>query len=145
MNELMRHYPDVAAEKLRKYQGREHYPECKVPALNCMIGDVLQFSPVSPVAICEALREAGRQRHPRFWYEFDAASFDARVAVIALDASTFVPFDPRTLDEYRAIPDATKTYYRVHAQDERLFVFEGIPHVLYRGTLDVRAAVLLEV
>jgi hypothetical protein len=79
------------------------------------------------------------------WYEFDAASLDTRAAVIALDASTFIPFDPRTLDEYRAIPDATKTYYRAHAHDERLFVFEGIPHVLYRGTLDVRAAVLLEV
>ena len=72
-----------------------------MPALNYRHGDVLQFSPVSPVAISETLREAGRQRHPFFWYEFDAAAFDARITSIALDAKTVVPFDPLKLDKLR--------------------------------------------
>jgi anaerobic selenocysteine-containing dehydrogenase len=48
-----------------------------------------------------------------------------------------VPFEPQSLHRYAEVPDAVRRYYASVEPGSDLALFLGIPHVLYRGRIDL--------
>ena len=110
---------------------------------------LLRFSAVDPKEIKQALIEAGRD--PDFslhCYRIDPASIDPKNAIVYLfahadgkdemGAENFVPYDPNEMAGFSVMPQATKDYYKeAIAKGERPLRYYRIPHILYKGILDI--------
>ena len=145
LNELKTIYPEIYAKERSKYIGREEVTQQIIPKLDCLWNDVLHFSAVHPSIIKSALAEAGDQVNlKRTYYEVDPTLLDLEKTVIYLylykdknKQENWAAYDPRDLDKYSLIPQFTKDYYKkMLERNERPLLYHGIPHILYRGTLD---------
>src|SRR4051812_18823049 len=63
---------------LSKYEGREEIMERKIPLLNCLWNDVVQFLPMHPRKVFELQAEMGiiPEVPPYKFFEVDSAAFD---------------------------------------------------------------------
>jgi hypothetical protein len=131
----------------------------RIPLLDCLWNDVLHFAPVHPARTQAALTAAGFPRKQRRYFEVDPVQmgFHAGNAVIffhqrvdpdrfQLHPEDFAPFDPQALAGLGEIPAATRAYYReAQRQGRRPLVYLYVPHILYKGTLDIRGLNIVEV
>lgn len=153
LNALRSSNPDLYSKYLEKYRGREFVMQEKVFNLNCLWNDVLHFSPVHPTLVRKALADAGHKIKPRRWFVIDPerCGFTATNASIFKHSprelgdnegieSEFVPFSVNSLSEYCSIPEATIDYYQ-YCKQEGLspLLFCWIPHVLFRGDIEIAA------
>ena len=146
LNELKAAYPDVYQEEVEKYDNREFLLDYKIPPLNCRWNDALFLSPVGPEQIRAALLDLDYDFHGEF-YEIDASKIAPEKATIftfpdiafeaVLDPNNYVPYTPENLARFKALPEATKKYYKENLSDEGVLYFAYIPHILYKGSLDV--------
>lgn len=149
LNDLKERLPDVYEKEAGKYAGRGHIMQQRIPRLDCLWNDVLHFTAVHPRDVQRALAEAGR---PEPWtqacYQVDPRLLDAAKAVVYLNsgpwkgsvavASDFLPFDLEKLAEYAALPQTTREYYgRAYAEGKAPLLYVGVPHILYKGSLDI--------
>jgi hypothetical protein len=150
LNELRSIYPELYTKKMEKYEGREDIMQIYITELDCFWNDAIHLTPVHPDLVKKALIEAGRQEELSFQcYEIDPSTLEPERAVIfkstmstdndeLSQASNFVPFSSDVLKEYSEIPEISKEYYRnTLAAGSKPFLFRGIPHILYKGRLDV--------
>ena len=149
LNRLRAAYPEVAARQLAKYAGREQVLAQRVPPLDCQWSDVLMFSPVHPAALTAALEEAGHRRVPRRWFAIDATQFTPEDTAIYLPGASpaeerFVPFTPGCLAQYADVSEAQRRFYRRVAPGQPVLLFGGTPHVLYKGSVDIARARVVE-
>ncbi len=149
LNTLKEKYQDIYDEHVSKYIGREHVTQQKIPILDCLWNDVLFFCAVNPKEIKEALIEAGR--NPNFtkqYYQVDPKLIDPNNAVVWLfnhvddknkmNKENFVSYNPDEVARFSVLPPATKDYYqKIISQGERPLLYYRIPHILYKGTLDI--------
>jgi hypothetical protein len=157
LNQLRGRMPEMYAEHVAKYAGREAVMEQHIPVLDCLWNDVLHFTAVDPEIICQALREAGRVDSIHWkLYRVDPSRLDPSVAVVyrcahkkredALAPENFAPFAAETLEEYAQLPEATRVYYhRMIEKGERPLLFHRVPHILYKGTLDMAEIPVVEI
>ena len=150
LNRLKVIYPDIAATHLTKYQGRLHLLEKLIPPLHCLWNDVLMLSPVHPAALKAALEEAGHVRPARKWLAIDAALFRRDNTAIYVPGTRpaeerILPFEPQCLAQYAQVPEAQKQFYRQVEPGKPLLLFGGIPHILYKGSIDVEWVPIIEV
>ena len=147
LNQLKISNSELYKIKAAKYQGREHILERRIPILDCLWNDVLHFSPVPPAELKASLLEAGMEDKEWSFYQIDPSLFERENTVTYLhkdigrisvpDASEFVPFNANNLPELSHIPNATMQYWKdQYAKSAKPLIFLGIPHILYRGTLD---------
>lgn len=131
---------------MEKYAGeyRKTIPEKKVPPLNCTWGDVLQFSPVHPALLKEALEAEGFEPQETKFYQIDPALLSSENTTIYLynedkDApDEFTEYDPEKLKEFSKLAKETQRHYaQARAEGKRPFLFVGVPHVFLKGSLDV--------
>lgn len=141
-----KHPPIFDLESAKYYDDpRRDIPGSRIPMLECAWNEVLFFSPVHPDRIRNAYREVGLSvSMTSMWYEIPTEILAPSLTAVWLgignstDPDTYVPYDPEGLDQFRTIPQATLDYYREeHERGERPFIYFGIPHVLFRGSLDV--------
>ena len=126
-------------------ENRAGLPEKEIPPLNCTWGDVLQFSPVHPQALKDALLEAGFSPKESRFYQIDPNLLRSEDTTIYLynDRSdgkpdVFEKYDPENIEEYSKISEETKKHYADRkAEGKRPFLFVGVPHVFHKGSLDV--------
>lgn len=149
LNVLRTVHPDIAARKLEKYRGREHLLTSPIPPLGCVWNDVIMFSPVHPRDIRAALAEAGDVRPLRKWLEVGAVLFSPADTALYLPGDSpqderFESYEPGCLERYARLPEAQRRYYRAVAPGKAVMLFGAIPHVLYRGTVDLRSARVIE-
>ncbi len=145
LNVLKEKYPEVYEKEVAKYVGRERVMEQKIPILNCLWNDVLHFSPVHPAKIKQAMIEAGKDSNYEVQaYKVDSTLIDPAKAVIYLHRhrelidDDFLPFNLDKISELSEVPEFTKNYYqRSFAAGERPLIYQRVPHILYRGTLDI--------
>ncbi|MFW5748864.1 MAG: hypothetical protein ACOCYT_04540 [Chloroflexota bacterium] len=152
LNALPDSLPQIYAEQVAKYRGRPELLSLRIPYLDCQWNDVLHFSPVHPARLRDALTGAGFDWKVFDWFEVDplACGIDHTNAVIytfpahmegrdfSVSPDDFVPFSTEVLEMLNSIPKATTDYFNyVKAHDERPFLFNFVPHVLYHGTLNV--------
>jgi hypothetical protein len=151
LNTLKHLAPEAFEKHRKKYDGRESLLDRQIPPLHCRWNDVLHLSPVHPALIREAKRKLGL-----FWpakgrqvgvvcpeqlgmtsentviWPFN----DTRKVALHTTAEPFLPYDPVLLDDLSEVPDRTIRYLEEAAQtDAPTFLFVGIPHILFRGTI----------
>jgi hypothetical protein len=67
-------------------------------------------------------------------------------AAHAVDGSQWMPFQPAALAELSTFNEASRQYYRECAEEgKRPLLWGYLPHVLYRGSLDVRTLRIVEI
>ena len=120
--------------------------ERHVPILNCLWNDVLHLSPVEPRVLKQALLEAGRKDGTFHFYQIDPGTLEPKKTAVYLfrtlgkvmqpDDAEFIAFSPGQLEQWQAVPDRTKQYFKDHYDaGTRPLLFYGIPHILYKGTI----------
>ena len=156
LNQLKAIYPDLYEQHARKYEWRKEVMELRIPGLNCLWNDVLHLSPVHPAQVKAALQEVGFNVPTLRAFAIDEQELNTSLAVLykylyagqeeTEAPDNFEPFDPLTLSNHQQLPEKTKRYYaETLAEGKRPLLFVGIPHVLYRGALDVSRADILEI
>jgi hypothetical protein len=156
LNELEDVDPETWRQEREKYAGREQVLEKRVPPLNCLWNDVLHLSAVHPADIIAALGDVGLEPLRRRFFEIDPFDLDSDRTVVfvnrrasaadALDGSQWMPFQLAALTELSTFNEASRRYYRECAQGgKRPLLWGYLPHVLYRGSLDIRTLRIIEV
>ncbi|MFK7806020.1 MAG: hypothetical protein AB8G95_30605, partial [Anaerolineae bacterium] len=69
LNRLKEINPAVAEPHAKKYKGREELMRRRIPPLDCLWNDVLQFSPIHPRDIVQTFRDEGFSLPPIKWFE----------------------------------------------------------------------------
>lgn len=154
LNELRKVHPEVYEDLINKYKNREELLRQKVYPLGCLWNDVLHFSPVDPREIRKLWNENGLHLEPMRFYQVDASVLkEENTAVyihknLGLETSVeeFTTFDIKDLKKYCEVPKATKNHYRESKlQNKKPLMFFGIPHILYKGTIDVTELSIIEI
>ncbi|MDZ4710931.1 MAG: hypothetical protein SGI89_01240 [bacterium] len=149
LNTLKEIYPDIYEQRLKNYAGRESIMQHRIPVMDCLWNDVLHFSPVYPGEVKQALIEAGR--NPDFEmtsYQVDAKLLTPGNTIVFLYAhdevkdklnpKNFTAYNSDEVSKYSSMPQATKDYYKeIIGEGRQPLLFHRIPHILYKGTLDI--------
>lgn len=146
LNQMHDEMSDVRSRNLQKYKGREEILARKIPLLNCLWNDVVQFLPLHPQTVFELQRRLGiiPKIPPYKFYEIPLDTLDPEKTVVffktaAGEEHTKVQWlkdvDLAFLQE---IPPTTVEYYKtITGTGELPFNYQFIPHILHRGTVDI--------
>jgi hypothetical protein len=154
---LKTQFPEVYSEEVRKYAGREHVMENRIPIFNCLWNDVLHFACVPPIELKNALVEAGMAEAVKLsFYKIDTSILDKENCIVYLNnkrekgelmsESDFTQYDQNNLKRYSIIPQIAKDKYKeayIAGKTPLMFLF--IPHILYRGSVNVSSAEIITV
>ena len=157
LNVLKQKHPDIYEQQVSKYAGREQLLKHRIPILDCLWNDVLHFSAVNPKEIKQALIEAGGNPDIIMrYYQVDPKLIPPKNAIVYLYAHTdiedklnetnFVSYNPDEAAKYSSMPQATKDYYREMIDNGgRPLLYHRIPHILYKGTLEITDVTIVSV
>lgn len=140
--------PELYDACVRKYAGREELMLERIPGLECLLNDVLFMTAVPPLQIRELHEEAGFALPVLRWFEIDPAELESRRLHVygyrhaererKYEVDNWEPFRIELLTQLRSVPQATREHYAEAARaGRRPLAFFRIPHVLYRGSLDI--------
>jgi len=147
LNRLREVAPAVAAIACQKYEGREVLLKTRIPPLDCLWNDVLMFCPVHPRHIMQTFREEGYNLRPRRWFEVPLSRFEPACTAVffskirpygdfAMPDDAFAMLSDVDFESLTHFPDALRQHIgQARAENRRPFMFVGVPHILYRGTL----------
>jgi hypothetical protein len=144
---LMPNFLDEIYEKnIKKYEGREEILERRIPLLDRLWNDVLQFLPFDPIKVFELQVSLGlisKMPHYRF-YKIPLGQLDVqKTAVFFKTAPGEENTEVKWLEDVdfanvQDVPLATVNYYKTLIGTGVLpFNYQFIPHVLYAGTVDI--------
>ncbi|MBK6505924.1 MAG: hypothetical protein IPG02_09690 [Ignavibacteria bacterium] len=149
LNELKDIYSDIYEHHLIKYVGREQLLKHQIPILGCLWNDVLHFSAVHPGEIKKSLIEAGDKKEFKLrYFQVDPKLLKSESTIVYLYAHAdvrdklnevnFVSYAPDEAAKYSSMPQATKDYYKETIEKGgRPLLYHRIPHILYKGNLDI--------
>lgn len=146
LNALKRTYPDVYEKQAQKYTGRAHILQLRIPILDCFWNDVLHFTAVHPEDIQKALVDAGGSGILGEYYQIDPKSLGTKDTVVYLytrdthdlPEEEIIPYNPDDVATFSVMPQATKEYYAESVgKGEKPLLYHLIPHILYKGSVDV--------
>lgn len=155
LNVLKNTHPETYAKAYSKYEGRERVTEQVIPTLNCLWNDVLHFSAVLPAEIKQALVDAGMPASRELtFYQINPNLLDPQSTTIYLYAQTletakmkpenFEPYVPDELGRYASLPQITRDYYnKMFAKGARPLMYVHVPHILYKGSIDISDAPII--
>jgi hypothetical protein len=152
LNQTKTTQPELYSKYLEKYQGREEILEKRIPLLDCLWNDVVQFLPINPNSVFEAQKELGiiPEVPPYRFFEIDLATLDAdKTAVFFKTAPGEAGESVKWLKDVdlaaiQAVPKATLDYYKtLIGTGELPFNYQFIPHIIYLGTVDISAAPII--
>lgn len=150
LNRLKDIHPDIYEREAAKYKGREQVMETQVPLLNCLWNDVLFLSAVHPSELRRVAQEAGvPARFKMSAFRFELPVFDRSRLLVRFcrrrERPRYEMFDPTHFDAYRMFAKDSLEYYRERlAAGERPMLPAYVPHVLYKGTLDITGVPIVE-
>lgn len=161
LNQLRESMPEVYRAAAAKYVGRESTMKRTIPGLDCLWNDVIQLCPLHPSQIMEQRIKAGLEWTQTTWYEIDPvkAGFDSSNATIWLmlpggynDAGEllkpehFVPFSLEALGQFQSLTPEAIDAYRTSVEKKTTFLlFNRVPHVFFKGTIDITQHKVIEV
>ncbi|MSR73368.1 hypothetical protein EXS61_02080 [Candidatus Parcubacteria bacterium] len=156
LNVLKEKFPEIYKQQFSKYAGREHITKQIIPILDCLWNDVLHFSAVKPREIKQSLIEAGYPDFKMSYYEIDSKLIEPKNAIVYLynhtdnkdkmNIENFAPYNPDEVATFSTMPQATKDYYKeMINKGERPLLHHRIPHILYKGTLDINGVTMITI
>lgn len=151
LNELKELFPEIYAAEVAKYRGREQKLAHRIPMLgNCLWNDVLFLTAVHPVEFRKAYASVVHTTWKFRYFQIPIDSLDlARMTVVkqlpVSKTREYEEFDMRRMEHYATIPPETFQHWReALVQGSRPFLYLYIPHILYRGTIDVSGLPIVE-
>ena len=138
--------PELYTQQKSKYKGREEILERRIPLLDCLWNDVVQFLPVHPTKIFKLQLELGLipEMPPYKYFEIDLSQFNPENAVVYFKTA---PGEENVevrwlkdvkLEDIQEVPSATINYYKTLVGTGELpFNYQLIPHVVYMGSVDI--------
>ena len=160
LNTLKNIYPDIYANEISKYAGREYVNEQRIPLFNnALWNDVLFFTAVEPSEIYKARRDAGwPDLKPQKYFKINPNDLDQSKLGIFLFQTTANPkhythdnfsyYSYEALTKITEVPSSTKEYFKNEFEAGephiKLF-FRYIPHVLYYGEINISDAEIITV
>ncbi len=89
-------------------------------------------------------------------YEIDPELLDPKNTIVYLykkdyvsnrmNADNFTVYDPTEIKNYITLPQLTIDYYKeIYDKGERPLVFHGVPHILYKGSLNIKDLKIVQV
>ncbi len=157
LNTLKEMYPDIYREHVEKYENRQHLLTRVIPTLNCLWNDVLHLTAVTPEELHNNLLKAGIAEQKikwRRWFKIELSKLDLRKVTVYLykhnsrngpSAEDFCDIDLNKISDYRTVPQETIRYYQEQNKlDQRPLLFHGIPHILYKGTINIENVEIIE-
>lgn len=149
LNKMLEVDPELRAQYLEKYKGREEVLERKILLLDCLWNDVVQLLPLHPRQLFELQKELGLiPEIPDYkYYQIDTTTLDPSKTVVYFKSApgeenvTVKWLKDIQLEELQGIPEATRKYYEsMVGTGEPVFNYQFVPHVVYRGAMDVSTA-----
>jgi hypothetical protein len=149
LNAMQQSKPELYAKYLQKYQGREAVMQKRIPLLDCLWNDVVQFLPLDPERIFEQQVVMGFiPEVPAYkFFEIDLQALDPDKTVVYFKTA---PGEEHVSVQWlrdvdfaslQLIPPATVDYYQSLVGSAELpFNYQFVPHLLYLGEVDVTAA-----
>lgn len=141
--------PELRATYLKKYKGREEILERKIPLLDCGWNDVVQLLPLHPLQLFKLQKHLGNiDAIPDYkYYKVDISKLDPAKTVVYFktapgeENTTVKWMKDVNLKHLQVIPKATQEYYaNLVGKDEPVFNYQFVPHILYKGVIDVSSA-----
>ena len=146
LNEMESVDGKLKTEYSKKYKGREEIMQRRIPLLNCLWNDVVQFLPLHPKKIFEIQKSLGLiSEIPDYsYYEIESSYFDPTKTAIYFK---YAPGEENSetkwlkdvnLADIQEVPQATIDYYKsLVATGEMPFNYQFVPHVVHRGKIDI--------
>ena len=148
LNQLKNIYPEQYDKKVKKYEGREQLLETEIPTLHCLWNDVIHLTAVPPEKLREKLALAGIVRPPTSWFKIPVSKIvgdDSTAFIYRLDKNLdpqlkdYESFNPERMNIYATVPKETLEYYKeMNEQGKNPLLFNFIPHILYKGTIETK-------
>ena len=149
LNKMLEVDPELQAQYLEKYKGREEILERKIPLLDCLWNDVVQLLPLHPRQLFGLQKELGLiPEIPDYkYYQIDTSTLDPSQTVVYFKTApgkenvTVKWLKDVQLEELQSIPEATRKYYEsMVGTGEPVFNYQFVPHIIYKGAVDVSSA-----
>ncbi len=146
LNQMHRSHPELRDKYLEKYKGREEILERRIPILDCLWNDVVQFLPLHPQKVFELQAQLGiiSEVAPYKFFEIDMSLLDPRKTVVFFkDAPGEENIIVKWLSDVdfasiQEIPPATIAYYKTLVGTGELpFNYQFIPHIVHMGPVGV--------
>lgn len=143
LNVLKNVNPDIYEDAITKYKDRRQVMEQEIPNLNCLWNEAIHLSLVNPQQIKQALREAGLDIAMEF-YKIDPRNFEPENTCTYIydemigEPKKFIDYNPDLLEQFEKLPKEAKEYYReAIKRGKNPLLFHLVPHVLYKGVIDI--------
>lgn len=152
LNKMLEVDPELRAKYLEKYKGREEILERKLPLLDCLWNDVVQLLPLHPRQLFELQKELGLITEiPDYkYYQINTSTLDPSQTVVYFKTApgeenvTVQWLEDVNLDDLQTVPPATIDYYKsMVGTGEPVFNYQFVPHIIYKGTVDVSSAKII--
>ncbi len=139
-----------------KYDDRPYLPNRVIYPLECFWNDVLFFLPINPVLHIEFIKKYGYGKIKASYFEIPAEKIPSEQSCIYLHSKSdqgnylkedFVIYDPACVNNYNYLTQANKDYLQdaLSKKPKLFFPWNHIPHILYKGNLDVADLRILSV
>lgn len=146
LNYMPAHMQSIRDKNLEKYEGREEILERKIPLLDCLWNDVVQFLPLHPQTVFELQKEFGLipKVPPYKFFEINLETLHPDDTVVFFkskpgEENTNVTWLKDTdFDALQTIPQATVDYFKtLIGTGELPFNYQFIPHIVHKGPVDI--------
>lgn len=143
---------NVRSKNLEKYKGREEILDRKIPLLNCLWNDAIQLLPLHPQKIFDLQKQLRLidSVPPYRFYKIDLDKLDPSKTVVFFktapgEENTEVKWLSKVdFDSLQEIPEATIAYYKtLIGTGELPFNYQFVPHIFYKGALDISGAEII--
>jgi hypothetical protein len=142
--------------QVSKYKGREKVMNQFIPTLECLWNDVLHLSAIHPKDVKNALIEAGSEKNIKMkCYQVDSNLLEIEKTTIyfsgdipseRMKMKNFTNYNPLELNNHSRVPQETKDYYKKMIKlGKSPLIFHKAPHILYKGTINIKNCDVIEV
>ncbi|MDQ7797406.1 MAG: hypothetical protein RDU76_00495 [Candidatus Edwardsbacteria bacterium] len=149
LNRLKDIFPGVYQKQAAKYTGRENLLQRKVPILNCLWNDVIHLTAINPKIIFSYLRQIGFEYPLHGFYEIDFSKLDPDYCIEMIYSGgerKYRKIESDNFPKVENLPAETIEYFKnCWKEKTHPLLFKGIPHILYKGAINIKGTAIIEV